>query len=676
MIRNTIFVLAAVTLGSLASAFPAGEPSKPGELSPDEVAKLHRGLTLRFYAKADDAKSLDARRVRLAAFHVPQGMPPSPFLPAGPIHARLSGYFKIARKGSYTFRLTGTGTMALRIDDKELLKQPGQSAPVELDENYHKLEIAYASPGAADATLRLDWSGEKFGFEPLPPEMLFSRKDDADLAGQSSVREGRQLFAERHCASCHESFNKEWTRAPFAMPDVRRKHDAPRLDAAGDRFHADWLAAWIMNPRAMRPEATMPRVLHGADASQQAADIAAYLVSIKGDKLKPVGEAPDAKEGEAIFRKLGCDTCHHLDSPGTQDELARLSLFFVDAKFTPNALESFLKEPHKRYAWTRMPDFKLSAKEAGHVGAYLRKSVKGKNAVSPKGDAAHGEKLFDQSCRSCHSTAGPGAKDPGNAIANVPVQSQEKGCLAEKPQGKAPDFGFTAKECSALSAFLKTDGISLTRETPAEFSLRQVKSLRCDSCHRRDGESTRWHAVLEDQGTVPEHLPSLSWAGEKLQPAWTKKLLNGEVDRRARPWLDARMPAFPARAEMMSVGLSHEHGFAVDEDNRPKPDAKLAEIGGKLTQQQGGFPCNSCHAIGNEKALQPFAPGINLRDAAIRLRHNYYQRWMLAPDRVDVTVHMPVFAIDGKTSPLEKILDGDARRQFTAIWHHIQTLPE
>ena len=136
------------------------------------------------------------------------------------------------------------------------------------------------------------------------------------------------------------------------------------------------------------------------------------------------------------------------------------------------------------------------------------------------------------------------------------------------------------------------------------------------------------------------------------------------------------MPAFPARAEMLAVGLSHEHGFGIDDDERPPHDTKLAAIGEKLIPQQGGFNCNNCHGIGKTPAIQPFeAPGINLLDAAVRLRYTYYQRWMLAPDRVDVTMRMPVFAPDGKTTQIRDPFDGDARRQYDALWHYIQTLP-
>jgi hypothetical protein len=38
-------------------------------------------------------------------------------------------------------------------------------------------------------------------------------------------------------------------------------------------------------------------------------------------------------------------------------------------------------------------------------------------------------------------------------------------------------------------------------------------------------------------------------------------------------------------------------------------------------------------------------------------------------------MRMPVFAMDGKTTQLREVFDGDARRQFEALWHYIQTLP-
>ena len=50
---------------------------KPGKLTKEEQAALQPGLTLRFYKEPNRRNSsLDARRVRLAALHVPAGGAP------------------------------------------------------------------------------------------------------------------------------------------------------------------------------------------------------------------------------------------------------------------------------------------------------------------------------------------------------------------------------------------------------------------------------------------------------------------------------------------------------------------------------------------------------------------------------------------------------------------------
>ena len=97
----------------------------------------------------------------------------------------------------------------------------------------------------------------------------------------------------------------------------------------------------------------------------------------------------------------------------------------------------------------------------------------------------------------------------------------------------------------------------------------------------------------------------------------------------------------------------------------------------KLIAVQGGFNCISCHGVGKQPAVAPFeAPGINLLDAAQRLRHDYYPRWMIDPTRVDLNTRMPKFSMDGSTTPLKDVLEGNDHRQFEAIWHYLATLPE
>lgn len=657
---------------------------KPGKLTKEEIAALQPGLALRFYADPAADKPLDARRVRLAALHVPADGAPAPLVPPGPFTARFSGYLKAPAKGAYSFRCAGTGTATVLLNGAEVLrtkdgvadaKTPGAA---ELARGYNRLDIVYTSPERGAATLRVSWQGDGFGLEPLQPETLFSRGDEADLVASQKLRDGRLSYATLGCARCH-ALPAKLTAAACAMPEFQQQ--APSLEGVGSRLSTAWLAKWIAEPRSLRPTATMPQVLHGepAQVQQQAADLAAYLASLEGPANAAEGKGTVA-DGRKTFERLACVGCHHLKDPKQEDAFGRQPLHFAAAKFKPGALHAFLRAPHAHYPWSRMPDFKLDAQEAGALTAFLNDQAKGTvPALAQPGNAERGAKLFRESgCASCHAAK----KDEAAPAATRPAASAaDKGCLGAgaAERGRAPDFGLSEATRAALRDFLATDGASLTRETPAEFAQRQVRVLQCSTCHRRDGTVNRLFDVLADEGdgSIPETLPALTWTGQKLKPHWTERLLQGQHDHRARPWLKLRMPAFPARADLLAAGLSHEHGYARDEDPRPEPDAKLAEVGKKLIVMQGGFNCVSCHGVGKQPAVAPFeAPGINLLDAAQRLRHDYYPRWMIDPTRVDLNTRMPKFSMDGTTTPLKDVLDGNAHRQFEAIWHYMATLPE
>jgi mono/diheme cytochrome c family protein len=666
-------VLLAVFLGVPFSH--TGEVLKPGKLSKQEQAALQSGLTLRIYHS--DAL-LDARRVRLAALYVGAGEAPSPFVDPGPFKATLTGYLKTSLKGELTFRVTCVGSARLRINGKDVLRADNNAVstptPITLVKGYNRIEIDYMS-AARGASLRVDWSGASFTTEPLPPELLFTRGDEPELVRGEERRTGRLLYAIHSCARCH-ALPDGITDHKVVMPELRSERP-PLLTGAGRRLQPGWVVRWVQAPRALRPDARMPHVLHGDSAAQQAADLAKYLGSLRDSPALSATAVDPARvpQGERHFATLGCIVCHHFEEPAKADPFGRLSLYYVKAKFQPGALEAFLREPHKHYPWIRMPDFHLDATEAAALAAFLLDRAKGTVAAPLAGDATRGARLFaDTGCASCHATGTVASTPKLRPSPDVGVLM--KGCLAAAPSA-VPDFGLKDAERQAVAAFLNSDGASLKRETPAEFSLRQVKELQCEACHRRDGQPSRWNRILEDEGVMSEFLPSLTWAGEKVKPAWTAKLLAAAHDRRARPWLKARMPGFPARAELLAVGLSHEHGLAVGEDDRPPADAKLAAIGQKLVEQQGGLNCVMCHAIGDRAATAPFeAPGINLRDAVLRLRHNYYPRWMIDPPHVDITTRMPKFSQDGKTTPLRDVLDGDAFRQYEAVWQYIQTLPQ
>lgn len=679
---RTLFAGGVLSLLACMAWSQSGETFKPGKLPKDEQAALKPGLTLRFISTRNGEKVEDVRRVRLAAFYLPEGASPSPFFaPAAgeDYRVRLIGYVKAPIRQEYQFQIVAQGIATLDINGKRVLEAENATSPlsdpVELSRGFNLIHVEFTPPKKGDATLRVNWVGEGFNLEPLPPDALFSRGTDVDLVARETVREGRLLFATHQCQRCHGLPEGVEANAE-AMPELQQ--EAPSLESAGSRYGAKWLTRWLQNPRELRPQATMAAVVHGEAAAQEAADIAAYLMTFQSAPV--MAFKGDTAAGEKIFRTLGCVACHHLNDPKDDEQFDRLPLHFVNEKYQPHALIEFLKAPHRHYLWSRMPDFKLSDPEAVNLAAYLRDNAKGRFDDPPAGDAGRGKNLFTKvGCSQCH-TLKTGTKTEAKANQKFPGKDAlSKGCLAgdDATRKSAPDYRFAKEQTEALRSFLSGDSKSLSRESASEFSQRQVANLKCTACHRRDGASTRWVQVMEEEGMLPETLPLLTWTGEKLQPAWTQKLLAGGIDQRARPWLKARMPAFPARADVISLGLTHEHGFAPKEDNRPAPNAELAEVGKKLLPQMGGLNCIQCHGVASQKPVAPFeAPGINLLDAANRLRYSYYQRWMLDPPRLDPMTKMVKLAPDGKTTGIREVFDGDARQQFDALWHYIQTLPE
>ena len=68
------------------------------------------------------------------------------------------------------------------------------------------------------------------------------------------------------------------------------------------------------------------------------------------------------------------------------------------------------------------------------------------------------------------------------------------------------------------------------------------------------------------------------------------------------------------------------------------------------------------------------APGINLAYTTERLRKGFFQRWLLAPLRIDAETKMPKFSEDGVSTQITDVLDGKAAQQFDAIWQYLQTV--
>jgi mono/diheme cytochrome c family protein len=643
-------------------------PDAPGpEQAKPAPEKTSPGLEL--FVQGGEAS--DARETRLAALYVPEGTPPTSFVPPGPFKARFEGYISVDLGTDCTFSAAGNGSVQVLIAGAPVFEAKGDfSAAPEgkskrLRKGRNKIQVVYESPAKGDAFVRLYWASSDFQREPVPPAALTHPAEEGKEP--KALHEGREMVALRRCAKCHITDRK-------GMPELEL--DAPSLAEAGARLNPDWMARWILAPRMIRPEATMPKI--AGLQEQDAADMAAYLATLGKPDPAPAFTEEQAKTGGHLFVEMRCIGCHTLPDKDPAPE--RIPYTYLKAKWTPAGLKKFLLGPEKHYAWIEMPNFHLSDEEAGRLAAFLlSRPGRAVEPVAAKGDAARGKQQVEaRGCVNCHTVAGT------NAFKGAAALKDLKGGAC-----KGPEFGLAPGQVDAVAAFLATDKSSLGREALPEFAERQIHASRCFACHRRDDVLEAWNDVKdeakpfqepkkEDDGefatvqAAEPWFPSLTWTGEKLKPEWAVAFVKGEIPERPRPYLKGlRMPGFPSRAENLIHGLCLEHGYPTRTAPESEASRDLSEIGRKLAGPAGGLDCLSCHGIGPKGATKVFeAPAPNFKLVRARIRKDYYDRWVREPLRLEPGTKMPQFIKDGRTQ-LTEILEGDGVKQADALWQYL-----
>jgi hypothetical protein len=356
-----------------------------------------------------------------------------------------------------------------------------------------------------------------------------------------------------------------------------------------------------------------------------------------------------------------------------------------------------------------MPDFRLTDDEASALEAYLRANTTADwtdGIRFPEGDATQGRELVKQlRCMNCHDLAPTlargelnlartliGQYDAPNVSGSIELDPhEENGCLAPwgPPNMSSPRYFIDEIQRSQLHFAVRRSRHMSRSLSPADEAQRLYTALRCGACHTRDNQPSLLPTILADEsqlGHASESIPSLTWAGDRLHAAWMEKFIAGRIPDRPRPYLKARMPAFPAYARSLAAGFAAQHGAAPDAGSTggPTAPAGVAQPGGdllatgyQLTRKDGGLDCRQCHAVGRQEPLGDartrIAHGINFVQIPQRMREDFYRRFILDPARYEPNTKMPKLS-EGQTTHLQHIFGGDAARQFDAIWQYLQTL--
>ena len=671
--------------------------------------ELETGLILRLsQQRIDGGFERDVRVNRFAALEL-DGLHVSPTIEPRELKAIFEGWLYVDRSQPVDFHGFGAGSADLSVNDQVLIAEThpekGEStwSGVLLEKGLNRLELTWDTPKEPTAGFQLMWSSIDFEREPIPSNRWFHDPSNPGLVRAKTERLARGDFARFQCYRCHQ-LSDDILKSPQRMTEL--DFEAPSLSRVGKDLKASWLYHWIMNPHSLDAQSEMPTLFDPQNPEHQetVSNLVAFLRSksqLEEENAKdrelnaetnPSQTKDEQEAGEYLFEEIGCIACHQLHNEVPNS--SRISLQHVEQKYTRDSIRAFLKNPSRNQKHHRMPAFHLDDSELNQLSAFLLSLGNDHElAEVEEGHVEEGEKAFvEYGCANCHSTHNSTDNSTRAGRWSVPAISlrSDEGCLrsADSKAKKSasfpviPDFNFEEPRRERLSQWVDEQLPTLAYDSPEERAERWFQDLRCYSCHQRDGRGGELAEILFDesiQGLTPERLPDLSWAGDKFNEKWLGQFLAEGSEKPLRPWLRARMPMFSEYGHGIARGWHRQHAPSTHSESTSKPEnLALAELGKPLLGQLQGFDCRQCHALGRMPATgdqkTQVALGINLLDAADRLKYGYYRRWMLDPLRIDPLTKMPRYSEDRKTTKVTEVLNGEAMPQFDAIWLYLQHL--
>lgn len=409
----------------------------------------------------------------------------------------------------------------------------------------------------------------------------------------------------------------------IAPPPASEDQDfAPDLSRIAGKVNADWLFAWVKNPKQFRPTTRMPNLRLSDDEAQA---VTAFLMTL-GRKQTDAGierqvrRAERIAAGERLIRKRGCFGCHDIKGFETSEKIAPDLSNFGQKRL----LELFFGEAVQvKQTWQDYTFWKLKNPQI-----YATKRV---------------EQLM-------------------------------------------PSFNFTDDEAKTLRVYLKSLGTERVQPqfqrglSDEELTIQNgrtlVKRYNCNGCHVIEGQGGVIAAFYANETRIPPPLEvGMMHEGEKVQATWLYQFLGRPTP--IRPWLDVRMPTFGLSIEeatdltkyfavMGKQQVPYEYVSATE----PSPELLKA---GRVLMSKDYFDCFTCHQQGEKKPEGPpenWAPDLSL--AKRRLRPVWIGKWLKDPQKIQPGTKMPSYFPGGP----DDILKGNEDRQIQAITEYLMHLGE
>ena len=227
------------------------------------------------------------------------------------------------------------------------------------------------------------------------------------------VNEGRQLFFQRACYTCH-------TIAGLSFGSI-----GPELTEVGRRRRPDYILGKILDPRATNPTSTMPK----QDLTDhQRAALATFLKAQQGSRIsraplqqfvsaqaarpewlevaviagpeaaQAMGKETAAKRGEMLLPRAGCLSCHKL---GEVDGKVGPDIEYASAQRDFGWLMAHFKDPRSVVPGSIMPPYPLPSEAFVSLTEYLTTRPMPKLIDNPAEE-------YKAICARCHGEKGAG----------------------------------------------------------------------------------------------------------------------------------------------------------------------------------------------------------------------------------------------------------------------------
>ncbi len=396
------------------------------------------------------------------------------------------------------------------------------------------------------------------------PEDLARKVEAAAKEPPGDVANGKKIFAESRCITCH-------------TVEGKGNGSAPELSKVASAATAGWLLAFLRDPHAFDPRTRMPQYNF---SEQESRDVVAYIedqfrdFDAQADILAPIPvNRTLAERGQKTFRIRGCFACHGMGSgaPAPVERFGPELNGIGDKKATSMDFGKRVDLPRTSAAWLaakldaprsfapglKMPSFRFKADDSRAIVTALlslgatavpeRYRVSERRMTSPMPGGEVGRLIDRFRCLSCHRFG-----DQGGDTSTAPL-TREGSKVKEawlvnyltlsftiRPilEERMPIFRMSKDQATVLAGALSTFYVDPAipedpfagrpaSDADAGEGQRLYTTLGCRGCH-----------IVGSSGGY--YGPPLSDTSSRLKPGWIYYWLKGPQRWRA----DVRCPDY------------------------------------------------------------------------------------------------------------------------------------